>query len=125
MYMQMGGWCLTTSGAKVLVYMVVLYITCLWNQPCLLNLLHYLIPYFHPHTEPLVITTLSTLSAAIISYTPMVVHTLLIWPMYPISVCKPCPIPLDHLLMEELTVVWLALMSMCLNTLNDMQILHE
>ena len=22
MYMQMGGWCLTTGGAKVLVYMV-------------------------------------------------------------------------------------------------------
>ena len=63
MYTQMGGWCLTTSGAKVLVYMVlpipmiilialspipylcmplILNIICLQKQPHPLNLLHYL-----------------------------------------------------------------------------------
>ena len=35
------------------------------------------------------------------------------------------PIPLDHLLMDEPTVVWLVLMSTWLNTLNNMQILQE
>ena len=66
---------------------------------------------------------LSMLPVVIVLYTPMVVCTLLIWPMSPSSACKPSPIPLDHLLMEEPMVVWLALMSSCWNTPNNMQIL--
>ena len=38
---------------------------------------------------------------------------------------KPFLIPLDHLLMEEATVVWLVLMSACWNTLNNMQTIWE
>ena len=33
-------------------------------------------------------------------YTPIAVHTLLVWPMSPTSACKQSLIPLDHFLME-------------------------
>ena len=46
-------------------------------------------------------------------------------PMSPTSVCKPYPVWLDHLLMEEQMVVWPALMSGCSDILSDMQILWE
>ena len=59
----------------------ILYIIYLQKQPCLLNLLHYLILYCHPHVVLLVILTLLMLPVVIVSYTPMVVHTLSIWPM--------------------------------------------
>ena len=59
------------------------------------------------------------------SYTLMVLHTLPIWPMSPTGAHKPYLILLDHLLMEEPMVVWLAQMSTCWNIPNDMQTLWE
>ena len=70
-----------------------------------LNLLHYLILFCHPHAVLLVILIVSMLPSVILLYTPMVVHTLLIWPMSPTYDCKPSLIPLDHSLMEEPMVV--------------------
>ena len=75
------------------------------TAPHLMNLLHYLIPYYHPHAVLLVICTLSMLPAMIVSYTPMVLCTLLMWSMSPTGVHKHCPFPLDHLLMVEAIVV--------------------
>ena len=104
---------------------LILHIACLWRQSHLLNLLHYLILYRHPHVIPLGILVLSTLPAVILLYTSMAAHTLVIWPMSPAGVHKPSPIPLDHLLMEEPVVGWPVLMSGCWNIPNNMQILWE
>ena len=43
----------------------------------------------------------------------------------PTVVCRPSLIPLDLILMEKPTVVWLVLMSMCWNILNNMQISQD
>ena len=65
------------------------------------------------------------LTAVTVLYTPMEVHTLLIWPMSPTSAHKPSLVPSDHLLTEVPMVDWLVLMSMRFNTLNDMQTLQQ
>ena len=107
-----------------------LYITCLWTliTPSSYNkIFNTIMSSSHSTTsntysinvnsgDHLVVTTL---------YTQMGVCTLLIWPMSDISAHKPSLIPLDHLLTDKPMVDRLALMSACLNTLNDMQTLWE
>ena len=64
-------------------------------------------------------------TVVIVLFTPMGVCILLIWLLSQTDVPRPSWTPLDHLLMEEPTVVCLALMSVCSTTLNDVQTLWE
>ena len=52
-------------------------------------------------------------------YTPMGVHTLLIWPTSPTGTHKPSLIQMDHLLIDEPVVGGLALTSTCSSTLSN------
>ena len=98
-----------------------LHIICLQKQPSLLeNSVQYIILSYHLDSVPLIHHVLSKLPAVIISYTPMVSCTLLIWPMSPTGVHRPGLIRLDHLLMEDPTVLWQLLMSTCSNIPNNM-----